>query len=84
MLVTKDIYMLTILFNIKNLNYKLQVFILLLLYIPNQGVLKRRDLIRLWIIMLINSYKDPNSYKHLDFLSISKFKTLLAIFRVKR
>jgi hypothetical protein len=47
-------------------------------------VLRRRDLIGLWIIMLIDSYKDPNSYKHLDFLSISKFKTLLAISKVKR
>jgi len=60
MLVAKDICMLIILFNIRNLNYRLQVFILLLLYIPNWGVLKRRDLIGLWIIMLIDSYKDLN------------------------
>jgi hypothetical protein len=38
----------------------------------------------LWIIMLMDSYKDLNSYKHLDFLSISRFKTPLAISRVKR
>jgi len=84
MLVAKDICMLIILFNIRNLNYRLQVFILLLLYIPNWGVLKRRDLIGLWIIMLIDSYKDLNGYKHLNFLLISRFKTLLAIFKVKR
>jgi len=34
--------------------------------------------------MLIDSYKDLNGYKHFNFLLISKFKTLLAIFRVKR
>jgi hypothetical protein len=34
--------------------------------------------------MLIDFYKDLNGYKHLNFLSISKFKTPLAISRVKR
>jgi hypothetical protein len=34
--------------------------------------------------MLMDSYKDLNSYKHLDFLLINRFKTLLAISKVKR
>jgi hypothetical protein len=33
--------------------------------------------------MLIDSYKDLNSYKYLDFLLINRFKTPLAISRVK-
>ena len=47
-------------------------------------MLRRTNLIGLRVIMLVNSYKDPNGYKHLDFLSISKFKTPVAISRVKR
>jgi len=84
MLVAKNVCVFSVLINVGNLNYRLKVLVLLPLHIINWGVLKRTNLIGLRVIMLVNSYKDPNGYKHLDFLSISKFKTPVAISRVKR
>jgi len=84
MLVARNVCVFSVLINVGNLNYRLKVLVPLPLHIMNWGVPRRTNLIGLRVMMLVDSYEDSNGYKHLDFLSISKFKTPVAISRVKR
>jgi hypothetical protein len=74
--------MFMVLINVGKLNHRLHMFIALPLHIMNWGLPGRRDLVRLWIVMLIDSHKDPKGNKHLDFLSISRFEKPRTISRI--
>jgi hypothetical protein len=82
--VARNVCMFSVLINVGNLDYRLQVLVPLPLHIMNWGMPRRIDLIGLRVIMLVDSHKNPNGYKHLDFLSIGRFKTPVAVSRVKR
>jgi len=59
-LIARNIRMFTVLINVRNLNHKLQVLVPLPLHVSNWGLSSRRNPIRLRVIVLMDSYEDPN------------------------
>jgi hypothetical protein len=80
--VARNVYMFTILINIRNLKDSLYVLIPLPRYIINRRPLRRMLLIRFRVIMPVDTYIDQESDIHLDLLLTSGFKRSSTVSRV--
>ena len=72
--IARDIRMLTVLVNVRYLNYCLKVLVSLLLYTENRRVPSRGLLIGFRVLIPVYPYKDKDSEVYLDFGTRGRFK----------
>ncbi len=75
--VTRDIYVLVVLVDVRYFNHYLKMLVSLPLYVIYRGVPRGLDLVRFRVLISIDTYKDKDSEVYFDLSYISWFKRTL-------